>query len=88
VYSVHNYSNEAPMNQSNALVQVYNSSGLLRTFTMPSTNGTLWTVFSYDGIGTITPINTVTVAQPPGSLVAGARAALQAMPQKPKRPPQ
>lgn len=60
-YSVQNYSKSPDIKSSNARVQVYGSTGLLKEFHIPSSgNGLYWNVFSYDGKnGQIKSINTI-----------------------------
>lgn len=61
-FSVHDYSNKElnnsyALSNSGAVVRVYQSSGLIKTFNVPpNSGGTLWTVFEMNG-STITPIN-------------------------------
>ncbi len=58
-YSVHNYSGEHPLSQSGAKVEVYNHSGLVRTFYVPASGtGDWWNIFSMNG-GAITTINAI-----------------------------
>lgn len=53
-YYVHDYSNRSSstsnaMSQSGAVVQVYNSAGLVATYNVPNQAGTLWYVCDLDG---------------------------------------
>jgi hypothetical protein len=66
-FYVHDYSNgsataQSPsydLSRSSAKVQVFNSSGLLAVYNVPSNQGgTLWTVFEYDGTS-IRAVNTI-----------------------------
>ena len=65
VYSVYLYSGSGTLNTSQAHVEVISSSGVVRTFTVPTTgSGRWWNVFSMDGpTRTITPINTLSDSQ-------------------------
>ncbi len=72
VYSVHNYSagmnsaGDPGLSRSSARVDVYGSTGLVRSYSVPAQPGTLWTVFDWDGT-TFRTINTVSGAAPPGT---------------------
>ncbi len=71
-FSVHDFSNRfadssTEMAESGAVVQVYIGDTLERTFNVPNTAGTLWTVFTYDG-STITPINTMSYESAPAAV--------------------
>jgi uncharacterized protein YfaP (DUF2135 family) len=60
-YAVHRFSGAETLSQSNAVVEVYDANGLVRTFTVPL-NGTdadgWWHVFDLDvGSGALTPVN-------------------------------
>ena len=57
-YSVNQYSNDAPIAQSGARVDVYIGNTLMQSFSVPAGTGRDWTVFDLDGT-TITPINTL-----------------------------
>lgn len=53
-YYVHDFTNRSSstssvMSQSSAVVQVYNSAGLVATYNVPNQAGTLWYVFDLDG---------------------------------------
>lgn len=65
-YWVHNvYLSEGGYDVSNARVQVLNSSGVIQEFTPPTgQSGAYWQVFTMDGAGNITPINTVSNSAP------------------------
>jgi len=58
-YNVHNYSTKPDIKTSNARVQVYGSTGLIKEFHIPSSgHGLIWNVFEYDGsTGKIQTIN-------------------------------
>lgn len=63
-YGVYNYSNEHPLIDSGAKVEVYNQSGLIRTYYVPTSGtGRWWNVFSMNG-STITTINTISSESP------------------------
>ena len=69
-YAVHNFSNEAPLSSSGAQVQVFSSTGLVSTFTVPAGSGRWWTVFTLNGsTGAITPVNTISNSPPLPSAV-------------------
>ncbi len=65
-YSVHDFTNRfsetsAQLGASNARVRVYDDTGQVAEFQVPSEPGTLWTVFELDGLsGNITPVNEMT----------------------------
>lgn len=65
-YSVHDFTNRSSESSdqlgfSNARVRVYNDTGQVAEFQVPSEPGTLWTVFELDGLsGNITPVNEMT----------------------------
>lgn len=63
---VHNvYPNEGGYDISNARVQVLNSAGVIQEFTPPTgQSGAYWHVFTMDGAGNITPVNTLSDNQP------------------------
>jgi hypothetical protein len=65
-YWVHNvYPGEGGYDVSNARVQVLNSSGVIQEFSPPTgQSGAYWQVFTMDGAGNITPINTVSNSAP------------------------
>lgn len=70
--------------QSGATVQVYFGNTLQATYTVPSQQGVLWTVFKLSGT-TLTPVNTIGTVGPSGVPPAiGATGSLQAMPIKKK----
>ncbi len=59
-YYVHNYSGEAEITTSNAKVEVYGRSGLLRTYNIPTSgNGRYWYVFDIDASGGIINRNVI-----------------------------
>ncbi len=63
-YGVFNYSNEHPLIDSGAKVEVYNHSGLIKTYYVPTSGtGRWWNIFSMNG-GVITTINTITDTPP------------------------
>lgn len=72
-FSVHDYTNRNSTNSyalsnSNALVRVYQSNGLVASFNVPpNQEGTLWTVFEMTG-STITPINNMTYESDPSRI--------------------
>lgn len=61
VYGVYNFSNSPDLTQSQAKVELYNSSGLIHTFTVPTQGtGRYWEVFRLDGAtGQVTEINQI-----------------------------
>jgi hypothetical protein len=67
-FYVHNYSayyDDTPLKASGARVRVYSGNDLLADFSVPQSDGTLWTVFEMDGIsGEITPINEIRYEDP------------------------
>jgi adhesin/invasin len=76
-YTVHNFSQEAALDQSGARVDVYINNLLARTFNVPAGVGIYWTVFDLNG-ATITPINTigngpVTTRIPVGTGISASR---------------
>lgn len=79
-YTVHNYSavdiggsaTDQTLAASGAHVDVYVNNLLRATFSVPQAPGTLWTVFTMDQTGIITPVNTMSgVAPAIGARVAG-----------------
>lgn len=66
VYAVYNWSNDAPLTASNARVQVYDNTGLIQDFPVPTSgSGIWWHVFDMDGTsGAITPVNTLSDTSP------------------------
>lgn len=79
-YSVHNYSamgdggssTDRTLAASGARVDVYVNNLLRATFSVPQAPGTLWTVFTMDQAGIITPVNTMSGFAPAiGARVAG-----------------
>jgi photosystem II stability/assembly factor-like uncharacterized protein len=66
-YYVHNYTGEHPINASNGVVQIYNSTGLINTVQSPTTgDGLYWHVCNINGVTkAITVINQI-VTTPPG----------------------
>ena len=65
-YYVHNYSTSPEITTSNAVVQVYNESGLIRTFNVPTVgSGLYWDVFTMNGSnGSINAINQIVQNEP------------------------
>ncbi len=66
-YFVHHYAGSGSLTStSDAVVKVYDDTGLLYTFNVPvSGEGIFWDVFDYDGsTGAITPINVVSDIEP------------------------
>lgn len=65
-YAVYNYTNEAPMSTSEAVVRVYRGDQEIKAFTVPTTgDGRWWHVFDLDGAtGNITDVNTLSDASP------------------------
>ena len=58
LYAIHNYSYSPDLSTSEAHVQIFDSSGLLATFDVPSGDGEWWHVFTLDGsTGAITEVN-------------------------------
>ena len=64
-YSVYNYSGTPSITESQARVDVYNNSGLIRSFNIPSEGeGRYWNVMSINGdTGEITSINEISSSQ-------------------------
>lgn len=58
-FAVHNYSEDAYLTESEAVVKIYDEEGLIRTFTVPTYgSGLWWHVFELNGsTGTITSLN-------------------------------
>jgi PKD repeat protein len=69
-YYIHNFSESPEITTSNAVVQIFNDSGLLHTLQVPTTGtGLYWDVFTLDGsTGNISIINQITAAEPGGTL--------------------
>lgn len=66
-FFVHNYENEQAdgLSQSRATVQIFNSSGLLRTYTVPSGAGEYWHVFELNSAtGALTDVNRLADEEP------------------------
>lgn len=61
IYSVHNFSGDAPITGSQAVVRVFRGNSIVQEFGVPTSGtGTWWRVFIMDGAtGTITPVNTI-----------------------------
>jgi hypothetical protein len=65
-YAIHNFSGQfgadTPITQSGAQVQVFGESGLIASYSVPTSgNGLWWHVFDMDGLtGNITAVNTIT----------------------------
>jgi hypothetical protein len=85
-YWVHDYANRgsttsSALSDAGAQVKVYDDSGELASFNVPSgQGGTLWTVFALDGAsGQITPLNTISYDSEPESVrpLWGANPAVQ-----------
>lgn len=77
-FAVNNFSKEAPLPASGAQVAVFDASGQIGSFTVPSSgSGTWWTVFTFSN-GTITPVNTLSTTPPLPSNCTGCDAALPA----------
>lgn len=76
-YAVHNYSNRwddysNTMSLSEGRVRVYRGESLLATYNVPSGEGTLWTVFSYDSsTNQITPINNLSYEGSSSDVLSG-----------------
>ena len=65
VYAVHHFTGSGSLATSGATVRVYDSSGLIREFHVPSGSGIWWYVFDMDGrTGRITPRNYITSSSP------------------------
>ena len=63
-YFVYNYSGSPDITTSDAVVKVYNSSGLMRTITIPTSgSGLYWKVASLNG-AVLTVINTIVSSKP------------------------
>jgi PKD repeat protein len=66
-YYIHNYSESPAISTSNAVVQIFNESGLLHTLQVPNTgDGLYWDVCTLDGSGNISIINQITPNEPGG----------------------
>jgi len=65
-YYVHNYTNDAAITTSNAVVQVYDNSGLIASVNIPTSgDGRYWNVLTFDGsTGAISIINEITNDEP------------------------
>lgn len=64
-YYVHNYSGEAEITTSNAKVQVYGRSGLIKTYNVPTSgSGLYWYVFDIDANGRIVDKNEILSTAP------------------------
>jgi hypothetical protein len=61
LYAIHNFSGSPALSTSQARVQVFDASGLVATFNVPTEGaGLWWSVFTLDGVsGQITEINTL-----------------------------
>jgi hypothetical protein len=69
-YAVHNFSNETPIANSGAVVQVLSPTGVVATFNVPQGSGRWWTVFTLNGsTGAITPVNTISASPPLPSVI-------------------
>jgi hypothetical protein len=69
-YFVYNWSGSPSITVSSAVVRVYSSAGLVKTYNVPTTGtGGYWNVFTLSG-GNITDINTIVSTKPAGSLAA------------------
>ncbi|MEK7249281.1 MAG: PKD domain-containing protein, partial [Bacteroidota bacterium] len=81
-YYVHKFSGVGAITQSNAVVQVYSDTGIVRTIRIPTVGtGNYWRVCNIDGITkTITVVNQIDTTSPPGD------AMMQESPTK-KNPP-
>ncbi|MEZ4589883.1 MAG: carboxypeptidase regulatory-like domain-containing protein [Chloroflexota bacterium] len=65
-YAVYDYNQTNQLTASEAVVRVYDDTGLIETFPVPTTGtGTWWHVFDIDGAtGAITPVNTLANSAP------------------------
>ena len=65
-YAVHKYTGTGELTTSSAVVEVYDSIGLVRRFTVPTTgSGIWWHVFRFDGnTQTITPVDIISGTAP------------------------
>lgn len=71
-YFVYNFTGTPSITESDAVVRVYGSTGLINTFNVPTTGtGRYWNVFTLSG-STVTPVNTVSATDPAPAL-AGSR---------------
>lgn len=73
-YSVHDFSNKysdysMEMAYSEAVVRVYSGSGLVATYTVPAEDGTLWTVFEWNG-SQLDPINAMSYESDQGAITS------------------
>ncbi len=65
VFAVKNYSQEAPITESNAIVEVYRGAEKIATYTVPTTGtGHWWYVFDLSAQGQLTPRNTISTTPP------------------------
>jgi hypothetical protein len=61
-FYVYRYAGDGTLNTSGARIQVFNTYGLLRTFTVPTSgSGDYWQVFNYNG-GSISSINQISAS--------------------------
>ena len=64
-YFVYNYSGEAGITTSNAVVQIYDRNGLRKTYNVPTSgNGRYWYVFDIDASGVIRDKNVIQSEKP------------------------
>jgi len=64
-YFVHNFSGEAGITTSNAIVQIYDRNGLRKTYNVPTSgNGRYWYVFDIDASGGIMDRNVIQEVAP------------------------
>ena len=64
-YYVHNFTGEAEITTSNAIVQVYDRNGLRKTYNIPTSgNGRYWYVFDIDASGGIVDQNVIQSGAP------------------------
>ena len=71
-FSVHDFTNESltsssALASSGAQVKVYRDNALVATYNIPSSPGTLWTVFELNG-SVITPVNSMSYANNSGTI--------------------
>ncbi len=65
VFAVKNYSQEAPITESNAIVEVYRGAEKIATYTVPTSGtGHWWYVFDLSAQGQLTPRNTISTTPP------------------------
>lgn len=80
-YGVHNFSGEAPISASDAVVRVFQENEEVATFSVPQGTGRVWTVFSLNG-SNINTINRISDQSPPGDCGGGQTIQALRLPEK------